>query len=84
MGAADPRTWLPLVAACAVFAGRETLRTEDAAFPPPARSVTMPQLQGPVAQLRKASYDLDRERSSVRFLLRSNGSDATRSAVSSA
>jgi hypothetical protein len=76
MGAADLRTWLPLVAACAVFAVRETMRTEAAAVPPPARSVTLPQLQGPVAQPRKATYELDRERSSVRFLLRSNGSES--------
>lgn len=76
MSAADLRTWLPLVAACAVFVGRETLRTEERPLPPPARSVTLPQFQGPASQPRKATYELDRERSSVRFLLRSNGRES--------
>jgi hypothetical protein len=38
--------------------------------------VALPQFQGPAAQLRKATYELDRGRSSVRFLLRSNGRES--------
>lgn len=76
MGAADPRTWLPLAAACMLFAGREVFRIGAVPVPEPARAVALPQFQGPAAQLRKATYELDRHRSSVRFLLRSNGRES--------
>lgn len=76
MAATDPRTWLPLVAACLLFAGREALRTRAAPVPEAARAVMLPQFTGPAAQPRRARYELDRARSSVRFLLRSNGRES--------
>lgn len=76
MAVLDPRTWLPLVAACAVFASRECMVYAVPAATQPARSTAMPQPHGGNGAVRKAGYELDRARSSVRFLLRSEAGES--------
>lgn len=76
MAVLDPRTWLPLVAACAVFAARECTVREVPDAIRPARAVALPQPHGGNGAVRKVVYELDRARSSVRFLLRSEAGES--------
>lgn len=71
----DPRVLLPVLLGSAVLAGRELLRPGVPPAPPPAISVELPTPQLVPPTNREIAYDLDLERSTVRFVLRGEGRD---------
>lgn len=70
---AESRTWLPLAVAAAVLAARELHRPAATEPAPGGHAATLPMLRTGATPTRATHYELDRDRSSVRFLLRHDG-----------
>lgn len=67
--------WGPLLLGALAFGAREGTRPVAVAHPAPGRATALPMLRNGAAPTKATEYDLDLERSTIRFLLRSGSSE---------
>lgn len=65
----DPRVWLPVLGAVALFVLRERPAADVAGAAPRLEVVTLPAVRASVPPLRDQDFELDGERSTVRFAI---------------
>lgn len=74
-GALDWRLWLPLAIGTVAWAGREVTAAPVAAAEPPVTALALPLPRLLTLPVRDQVYDLDAERSYVRFLVEGEGEE---------